>query len=272
MFFVFLDNLHAQESDSIEIIYDTVYAADTVYQKEEITIVNQQEYVLDLSTGFSVGYSNPYINYSGDTCVSPKDAWAVHAFIPFTANFRPFIVKTGILIERLFINMDVQYRTSHYDSTTRTLIDTLDVYYVTKRGVTERHVLTSSRDTVITTKAFTRMTAQNTNTYTFIAVPLLFGYQLDKQWCTISASMGAYLSYLAWSGKKTILSNDAGIFAEKTSNLHRFFTSPAFNTQCIVPISKACDIAGGIVYRYSPISLQKDKSYNTQFQSITYNL
>jgi len=263
---------NAQESDSVEIIYDTVYSTDTVHQKQELTVVNQKEYVLDFSTGLSFGYSIPVIKFKGDNCVSPKSASAISAFIPFTANFRPIIINTGIQIEQLSTTLHLQYRTSHFDSTIKTIIDTLDVYYVKKNGVTEKRVLTSSRDTVIKTKVFNSLAIQNKNTYTFLTVPLLVGYQIDKDWFSASASIGAYFSYLGWTGKKNLLSKDSGTFEEKTISMHQFYISPAFNTQFILPISNTFDISCGLLYRYSPISLQKDKSYNTTVQSLTTHL
>jgi len=271
-FFTILGKTLAQENDSIEIVYDTVYTSDTVHQKQEVTIVNQQEYVLDFSTGLSFGYSIPAIIYKGNSSVSPKNASAIAAYIPFTANFRPFIISSGIQIERLSTTLNLQYRTTHFDSTIKTITDTLDVYYVKKNGITEKRVLTSSRDTVIKTKVNNSIATQNRNTYTFISIPVLFGYQLDKKRFNLSTSVGAYFSYLGWSGKKNILCKDYGIFEEKIIALHRFYISPALNTQCIVPISDACDFAGGLFYRYSPISLQKSNSYNTKFQSITINI
>jgi hypothetical protein len=271
-FFTILGKTFAQENDSVEIVYDTVYTSDTVHQKQEVTIVNQQEYVLDFSTGLSFGYSIPANIYKGDSCVSPKNAMAISAFIPFTANFRPVIVSSGIQIEQLSTILNLQYRTSHFDSSIKTITDTLDVYYVKKNGITEKRVLTSSRDTVIKTKVYNSIATQSRNTYTFISVPLLFGYQLDKKRFNVSTSVGAYFSYLGWSGKKNMLSKDSGTFEEKTITLHRFYISPAVNTQCIVPISNACDIACGLLYRYSPVSIQKRKSYNTTFQSITINV
>jgi hypothetical protein len=136
-FFFILSKTSAQENDSVEIVYDTLYTADTIHQKQEVTVVHQEEYVLDLSTGISFGYSIPFIRYKGDSTMKYKKARTVAISIPFTANFKPFTIISGLMIEQLTTDVDLQYQTSKTNNTTINIIDTLDVYYVTKNGITE---------------------------------------------------------------------------------------------------------------------------------------
>jgi len=272
LFFACIGKITAQESDSVVIVYDTVYTSDTIHQKEEITIIEKQEYVLDLSTGLSLGFGIPFIKTKGDSCVSSRNANSISATIPFSANFKPFIIQSGIMLERFNANLNLQFRKPQWDTLHISVTDTLDKYYVVKNGDTVLRVLTETHDSVSIKKTFNTIHTKAQNTYTFVSIPLLFGYQLDKKSYSFSVSAGVYFSYLAIIGKQNELSKDDGIFKEANISYHRFFISPAVNARLIIPISKVFDISGGINYCFSPKNLYNSKIYNTHFQSISLQI
>jgi len=263
----------AQQEDSVEIIYDTVYESpDTIRQKEEVTVVQIQHYVLDLSAGVSVGFSSPAIGYSGDTCNAPGRAWAVSVGIPFRANFRPFVINSGIYIERLTSRWDISCTTASFVSEQETVIDTLDLYYVVIKGDTIPRALTASRDTNIVYSKFDSRDSSVTNRYTFVSLPVLFGYQHDWKHWSLAGSAGFVVSYLVSADGRNRWGNPLSVVREPTSLLHRLFVSPAVQVSGSIPLSRDISVSADISYSFPAQTLHEDGVFDVRIHRLAFNL
>jgi len=263
----------AQQEDSVEIIYDTVYEApDTIRQKEEVTVVQIQHYVLDLSAGVSVGFSSPAISYSGDTSNAPGGAWAVSVGIPFRANFRPFVINSGIYVERLTSKWDISCTTASLVSEQETVIDTLDLYYVVIKGDTVPRALTASRDTNIVYSKFNTRDSSVTNRYTFLSLPVLFGYQRGWKHWSLAGSAGFVVSYLVSADRRNRWGNPLSVVREPKSLLHRLFVSPAVQVGGSIPLSRNISFSADISYIFPTQPLHKDGVFEAKIHRLATSL
>lgn len=254
--------------DSVIIIYDTVYAPDTIRQSEELIVYETEEYVLDLATGFAAGYVQPFMQLHADSTMNAKGLFGWTAEIPFRANFRPLLIESGIAVQQLAGNRELHIWTPHTDTLHETVTDTLDVYYIIRNGVTRTRAITRQRDSMWTETKNIHSQSQQKTYYTWLTVPLLIGYQKDWKRCFVSASAGAYFSFLLKRGSNNVQSDGNQISAETDGMLHRWNVWPAVQISLMFPVSERCDLAVQTNGMFSAINQFSSEKYSFHIQQL----
>ena len=271
MLFTGAIELRAQELNSLEIVYDTIYTVkDTIYEKQEIIVYQQEEYYLDFSVGFSVSYAFNKILYYGDTCSNPIHSSLVGLSIPFQAYFKPWIIQSGILYQKLNTHFDLQYPTQLIQKEETFITDTLDIYYAVIQGDTIERYITQQRDTTILHTSIQIKDSSIVNSYSMVRVPLLVGYQYTKNKFSYALAAGVYFSYIMASSNNKLCST-TGIFNESILIHRNFFVSPAVHANISYDFGDFFDISIGMAYYNSYIHLKNNNIYNVNYQSLASN-
>lgn len=269
LFFFACVALLAQETDSEQVVYDTVYTYDTIVQKKEVTVYEEQEYVLDLSVGFSGGRCRGFSAKKDDANITQEEAHGLVLGVPFRANFRPWFVATGVQLNLLATNTGLATSTWKTDSIQYTITDTLDSYYVVKQGKKyARHVL-QSRDTTVMTRRLQRADTGVVNRYSLVEIPLMAGYQLDFKHVSVALSAGIHTMVVVGSRPGNLLSDGSAFVVEKSNMLRRCAVNPAIDAQLFVPLGESIDLACAFSYQYCELSVYKDVKYRPINQSFT---
>lgn len=255
-------------ADSVEVYYDTIYAPDTIRQSEELIVYETEEYVLDLATGFAAGYVQPFMQLRADSTMNAKGLFGWTAEIPFRANFRPLLIESGIAVQQLAGNRELHIWTPHTDTLHKMVTDTLDVYYIIRNGVTRTRAITRQRDSMWTETKNIHSQSQQKTYYTWLTVPLLIGYQKDWKRCFVSASAGAYFSFLLKQGSNNAQSDGKQISSETDEMLHRWNVWPTVQVSLMFPISERCDLAVQTNGMFSAINQFSSEKYSFHIQQL----